>query len=100
MSTTINPVSPTSPASAAMDSLAARMTPVDLATVLQRAELQDRVDTKYVLYPAVLARLVARAGALWWAVCAKTLTPIYTDLPGNAFKYGPSGRYLAIRGRR
>lgn len=41
-----------------MDSLAARMTPVDLATVLQRAELQDRVDTKYVLYPAVLARLV------------------------------------------
>lgn len=51
---------PVSPASAAMDALGAALPSVDLPTVLERAELQDRVDTKYVLFPAVLGRLVER----------------------------------------
>lgn len=50
----------TSPASAAMDALTAATPAVDLATVLERAELQHRVDTKYLIFPALLTRLVER----------------------------------------
>ena len=54
----LSPARALSPASAAMDVLAETTGSVDLATVLDRAALTERVDTKYLIFPAVLGRLI------------------------------------------
>ncbi len=54
----LSPAHAPSPASAAMDVLAETTGSVDLATVLDRAALTERVDTKYLIFPAVLGRLI------------------------------------------
>lgn len=51
------PMPAVSPAGAAVDELTHRLPAVDLETVLARAELQQRIDTKFVVFPAVLDQL-------------------------------------------
>lgn len=50
-------------ASASALGTVSRLSPVGLAELNSRAALQERVDTKFIVFPSVLARLVGRLGA-------------------------------------